>query len=117
MQLRFRITDLLLFTAYIAIGAWLASSGFAQSVLIWIGTVCGLEIGKRSDYPTFLVALCGSVMGLAFLLALLGTNHSFGVGGPGRVSWPHLGLAGVAWTLVIAIFFWLLFRVRNRTFR
>jgi hypothetical protein len=116
LQIKFRLTSLLLFTAYFAVAAWLVSLGLAYAVFVWTSTVFGLEIGKRSDYSTILITLCGSVMGLALLFAVIATRFSLSSvtwGGPR--SGVEISLAAMAWVMVLSILLWLCFRVKRKS--
>lgn len=115
MQFKFRLTDLLFFTAYFAVAAWLVSMGFTRGVFIWVGTAFGLEIGKRSDYSTLLITLCGSVMGLALLFAVIATQYSLASISHGApTAGVEIALALVAWVMVLSILLWLCFRVKRK---
>jgi hypothetical protein len=109
------LTDLLFLTAYFAIGAWLVSMGFTPGVIVWMGTAFGLEIGKRSDYSTVLITLCGSVMGLLLLFAVIGTNFCYYSATRGAsMMGAQVALTLIAWVFVASIFLWLCFRVKRK---
>ena len=104
------------FTAYFAVGAWLVSMGAWAGAMIWFGSAFGFEIGKRSDYATVLITLCGTVLGLALWIAIVCTQAApfskiFMFGGLDTL---RVVLTAVTWALVIAIFVWLCTRVRSR---
>ncbi len=115
MNFKFRLTDLLLFTAYFAVEAWLISRGNWAGSVIWLGTFFGFEIGKRSDYSTVLISLCGSVLGLAVWIAFVITRAAPFFNSPlfGRLDFLNIIFAGLTWILAIAIFIWLLTRLRK----
>jgi hypothetical protein len=115
VNFKFRLTDLLRFTAYFAVEAWLISKGNWAGGVIWFGTFFGFEIGKRSDYSTVLISLCGSVFGLTLWIAFVITRASPFFRAPmfGRLDFLNLILAALTWILAIAIFVWLWTRVRK----
>ena len=115
--MQFKLTDLLWLTAYFAVGAWLYSLGIHLAVLIWLGTVFGFEIGSRSDYPTVLLTICGSVFGLAVSMAVfLTTPITANAGLFMRTSMARaqLGLAAVTWLVAAGIFIWLVTRLKKQ---
>jgi len=114
--MQFKLTDLLWFTAYFAVGAWLYSLGIRIGLLVWLGTVFGFEIGARSDYPTALLTICGSVLGLALSLAvflsLIEISSAKLFMFFGLAVWRTL--LAIVWLTAIGIFVWLVTRPKKR---
>lgn len=112
MGVKFRVADLMVFTAYCALGAWLASIGFAMVVPIGAGVLFGFEIGRRTDYSTFLMTLCGVVMGLALAMSIQCFVSSPVVRGPG--AWLFWGMSAIPGAVFLGIFYWLCTRLKYR---
>jgi hypothetical protein len=109
---QFGVADLMVLTFCIAVGAWLVSIEQWVFVAIWVGTVFGWVIGKGSDYPTVLTSICGSVLGLAIVIASIITTTIYYqplIGGASGVI--PLACCSAAWAVVVGIFLWLCFRV------
>ena len=108
---QFGVADLLVLTFCLAIVAWLVSLEQWALVSIWVGTVFGWVIGKGSDYPTFLTSVCGSVLGLAIVVAsviTIATQFGSIISGNGIIP---ITCCLAAWAVVLGIFLWLCFRV------
>ncbi len=115
--MQFRLTDLLWFTAYVAVAAWLYPVVPLPALAIWFGTAFGFEIGKRSDYSTLLLSLCGSVFGMAVFMAIVCTyslSHAklfmFS-----KLDGYAVLLAVFTWAIAGAVFWWLATRLKRRS--
>ena len=60
----------MLWTGYLAVVSWLVSLQQWVLVSIWIGAILGLESGRRSEYPTVMIMLCGVVLGSLFCIGI-----------------------------------------------
>ncbi len=115
--MQFKLTGLLWFTAYFAVGAWLYSLGFRLGLLVWLGTVFGFEIGSRTDYPCLLLTICGSVFGLALSMAIFFTAMDISGGKVFMFFDPMVWriMLAIVWLTAIGIFGWLATRLRKRS--
>lgn len=115
--MQFQLTDLLRFTAYCAAGAWLFTLGTQLGLFVWLGTILGFEIGTRADYPRILLAICGSVFGLALSTAIFFTVADI----TGAKIFMFFDLMtwrimlAIVWLTAIGIFVWLVTRLKKRT--
>jgi hypothetical protein len=103
----------MLWTGYLAVVSWLISLEQWVLVSIWIGAILGLESGRRSEYPTVMIMLCGAVLGSLFCLAFV-TTRSIN-SSTTFASIPVISLSVVAWITVLAIAWWLFIGIRKKS--
>ena len=114
--MQFKLTDLMRLIAYCAVGAWLYSFGIELGLLVWMGTVFGIEIGRRSAYPTALKAMCGAVLGLLVWMGIFFTGSEFSA----RQVFVFFNitvfqfLLGIVWLTALGTFLWMITRLKNR---
>jgi hypothetical protein len=111
LNLRFRVSDLMLWTGYLAVVAWLVSLNRWILVSIWIGSMLGFESGKRSDYPAVLTGLSGAVLGALFFLAFF-TSRLISVSP--LLAPVQTALSAIAWISVLGIAWWLFIGIRRK---
>ncbi len=116
----------MLFTVYFAVAAWLASIGYLLAAWIWLGTALGVESGRRSDHPVWIMTICGLVLGLLVGCAVtvtwwfmfgyseavsqvMGTTKTFG----SSMDAVLLGLLGILWLTVLVISSWLIAAIQR----
>lgn len=102
----------MLWTGYLAVAAWLVSNEQWIIVSIWIGSILGLESGRRSDYPAVLTGFCGAVLGALFFLALF-TSRLVSISP--LLSPVQTALSAIAWITVLGITWWLFVGIRRKT--
>ena len=70
---RFGIPHLFATIVVFAISAWLFSHGHLVTACLWPSLCAGIVFGRRTCYPTTMIAFLGLVMGCLYAYAIKGT--------------------------------------------
>ena len=107
-QFQFKLSDLVVFTGYSAVAAWLISLGLWWLVPLLVAFLIVYTSGMKSGYPLAAAAFGGLAFGLGLVITCLTTYYTFFHplrGALVRFQQVFSGLTVIVWLVTLILFF------------